>query len=142
MTDLTPDVIAGFSGSVLSQRYDNPQSTPDFHKEVWEMCCSQARCVAIAAPRGHSKSTCITHAYVLAEVLFRGSQFVVIGSETESQSVDFLNDIKAELLENADLRELFGVKRFLKDSQTDIIVMMSDKHQFRIVAKGSEQKLR
>jgi len=140
--DLTPDVIAGFSGSVLSQRYDNPQPTPDFHKEVWEMCCSQARCVAIAAPRGHAKSTCVTHAYVLAEVLFRGSQFVVIGSETESQSVDFLNDIKAELLENADLRELFGVKRFLKDSQTDIIVMMSDKHQFRIVAKGSEQKLR
>lgn len=106
------------------------------------MCCSQARCVAIAAPRGHAKSTCVTHAYVLAQVLFRGSQFVVIGSETESQSVDFLNDIKAELLENSDLRELFGVKKFLKDSQTDIIVMMSDKHQFRIVAKGSEQKLR
>ena len=106
------------------------------------MCCSDTRCVAIAAPRGSAKSTCVTHAYVLAEVLFRGSQFVVIGSETESQSVDFLNDIKAELLENQDLRELFGVKRFLKDSQTDIIVMMSDKHQFRIVAKGSEQKLR
>jgi len=140
--DLTPDVIAGFSGSVLSQRYDNPQPTPEFHREVWEMCCSQARCVAIAAPRGSAKSTCVTFAYVLSEVLFRGSQFVVIGSKTEGQSVDFLNEIKAALLENTDLRELFGVKRFLKDRETDIVVMMSDKHQFRIVAKGSEQELR
>lgn len=142
LVPLTPEVIAGFSDSILSQRYDNPKPTPDFHKEIWDMCCYGPRCVAIAAPRGSAKSTCVTHAYVLAEVLFRTSCFVVIGSETESQSVDFLNDIKTELIENADLRELFGVKRFLKDSQTDIIVMMSDKHQFRIVAKGSEQKLR
>lgn len=100
------------------------------------------RCVAIAAPRGHAKSTCVTHAYVLASVLFRQDDFVVIGSETEAQAADFLNDIKTEILENDDLRALFGVRKLIKDSQTDVIVEMTDRHQFRIVAKGSEQKLR
>lgn len=139
---LDAKTIAGFSAAVLSKRYDNPHPTPDFHHEVWDLCCSDTKYLAIAAPRGSAKSTCVTHAYVLAQVLFRESFFVVIASETEGQSVDFLNDLKTELAENQDLRQLFDVSKFIKDSQTDIIVQMRDKHQFRIVAKGAEQKLR
>src|SRR5512143_1150302 len=90
----------------------------------------------------HAKSTAITHAYTLASVLFRERSFVVIVSGTEAQSVLFLSDIKRELLENEDVRELFGVERIIKDSETDIIVQFEDKQQFRILAKGSEQKLR
>ena len=66
-------------------------------------------------------------------------------SGTEAQSILFLNDIKNELTENEDLRKLFGIKNpktWPKDAESDIIVEMEDGHQFRIIAKGSEQKLR
>jgi len=48
-----------------------------------------------------------------------------------------------------DIIELFGIKKaengevkFIKDSATDIIVEFTDGTKFRIIAKGSEQKLR
>lgn len=139
---LTAAQIHGLSESLLKKSYDNPKATPKFHKEMWELCCSPNKQVVIAAPRGHAKSTAITHTYTLASVLFRERKFVVIVSATEAQSVLFLNDIKTELLENDDLRDLFGVQRVIKDSETDIIVQFDDGEKFRILAKGSEQKLR
>ena len=54
----------------------------------------------------------------------------------------FLGDIKQELSENEDLIALFGIKKFIKLSETDIIVQMDDGHKFRVMAKGSEQKVR
>jgi hypothetical protein len=140
--DLDAGIIAGFTEQVLLPRFDEPQPTPRFHYDVWRLCCLPARYVAIAAPRGHAKSTCVTHAYVLAEVLFRCSQFVVIVSDTEGQAADFLNDIRVELTENEVLVELFQVAKMVKEAATDIIVEMIDGYQFRIMAKGSEQKVR
>ena len=52
MAALTADVIAGLVGSVLGSRFDGRSSTPEFHKECWELCCSREKFVAIAAPRG------------------------------------------------------------------------------------------
>jgi predicted phage terminase large subunit-like protein len=105
--------------------------------------------VAIAAPRNHAKSTAITFAYTLAATLFRERKFVLIVSDTESQAVNFLGLIKQELGENQDLIKLFGLKTneqgqvvFTKDSESDLVVEFNDGVKFRIVAKGSEQKLR
>jgi predicted phage terminase large subunit-like protein len=105
--------------------------------------------VAIAAPRNHAKSTAITFAYTLAATLFRERKFALIVSDTESQAVNFLGLIKQELGENQDLIKLFGLKvdekgqvAFNKDSESDLIVEFSDGNKFRIIAKGSEQKLR
>jgi len=139
---LTAAQIHGLSESILKANYDNPKPTPPFHREMREVCCSNEKKVALAAPRGHSKSTAITHAYVLANVLFRERKFVLIVSSTEAQSVLFLNDIKNEIMGNEDLRELFGVQKIIKDSETDIIIQFDDGEKFRILAKGSEQKLR
>lgn len=75
-------------------------------------------------------------------MLFRKSRHVVLISETEGQASDFLNDIKVPLQENENLIELFGVRKFEKESQTEIIVQMDDGHLFRIIAKGAEQKVR
>lgn len=135
-------MVYGFAGSVLASKYDNPVPTPDFHKEWWDLCCSDNPYVAIAAPRGHAKSTAITHTYVLASLLFRDRKFAIIVSYTEGQAVEFLRDIKKELQENLDLISLFHIKEFKKDSETDIIVEMEDGYQFRIIAKGSEQRVR
>lgn len=124
------------------QRFDSPSPIPNCHREWWQLCTSSAKYVAIAAPRGHAKSTAITHSYILASLLFRERQFCLIISGTEAQAINFLNDIKSELAENEDLHRLFGAMEFVKESETDIIVKAADGHKFRVMAKGSEQKLR
>jgi len=134
--------MEGFVNSVLRKNFDKPAATPDFHKEIWELVTSNSKQVAIAAPRYHAKSTAVTHAYTLASVLFRESRYALIVSDTVTQAVQFLGDIKKELLDNDDLRSLFGVKCFPKDTEDDLIVEMEDGWTFRIQAKGSEQKLR
>ena len=134
--------IEGFVKKLLLKSFDDAQEIPQCHREWWEACCSPNRYVAIAAPRGFAKSTAITHAYTLAMVLFREARFVIIVSDSEGQAALFLNDIKKELLDNEDLRALFDVKSFEKESETDIIVSFGDGKSFRIMAKGSEQKLR
>lgn len=139
---LNAGIIYGFVTSLLLSRFDNPQPTPQFHLELWDLCCSEAERVAIAAPRGHAKSTAVTHAYVLANILFRERNHVMIVSDTESQAISFLGDIKMELLENDELIAAFGIKRLRKDTEAEIIGEMNDGYQFRIIAKGSEQKLR
>jgi predicted phage terminase large subunit-like protein len=134
--------MEGFVNSVLRKNFDRPAETPQFHKEIWELVTSNNRQVAIAAPRYHAKSTAVTHAFTLASVLFRESRYVLIVSDTVSQAVQFLGDIKKELLDNEDLRSLFSISSFPKDTEDDLIVEMEDGHTFRIQAKGSEQKLR
>ena len=139
---LTSDLIYGFTSSLLLDRFDQPRPIPQFHKELWDLFCSDERYVAIAAPRGHAKSTAITHSSVLASVLFRFKTFVIIVSDTEGQAVQFLGDIKKEVQENKKLIDLFNVHKVVKDTESDLIVSFTDGHEFRIMAKGSEQKVR
>lgn len=129
-------------GSVLAPNFDNPAETPDFHRELWEYCCSEKPLVAIAAPRGHAKSTAVSLSYVLAAALFRNRTFILMISDTYDQAREFLGDIKKELQSNENLIGLFGIKKFVRDTEADIIVQMDDGYQFRILAKGSEQKVR
>ena len=146
---LTAQVLEGFVNSVLANGFDQRSPTPDCHREWWELCCSKYRFVAIAAPRGFAKSTAITHSYTLASVLFRQRSFALIVSDTETQAILFLQDIKKELQDNDSLIDLFHIKRdangkvkLLKETESDIIVEFDDGAKFRIMAKGSEQKVR
>lgn len=143
-TAVNAAIVEGLVRSLLLSSFDDPAEIPECHKEWWEACCSPNRYVAIAAPRGFAKSTAITHSYLLTKLLFRESRFAIIVSDTESQSTLFLNDIKKELQTNENLRALFQIKDgpFAKDTETDIIVEFADGEMFRIMAKGSEQKLR
>lgn len=146
---VTAATVAGFVGSVLAPTFEDSCASPDFHQEVWDLCCSTNKFVAIAAPRGHAKSTAVTLGYGLATLLFRERKFMLLVSDTEAQAALFLGNIKNALTDNTQLIELFGLKKnlagqvqFVKDSETDIIVEFDDGHKFRIIAKGSEQKLR
>ena len=105
---LTSEVVAGFVGGVLSSRFDGQSATPQFHKECWELCCSDERFVALAAPRGHAKSTAITLGYGLATLLFRQRKFMLLVSDTESQSALFLGTFKQELLAPFALLRTYG----------------------------------
>ena len=139
---LTPDIIQGFSSSLLQKTFDEPVKSPATHYEWWSYFCDDHPLVAIAAPRMHAKTTALTHTYTLAAVLFRERQYVLIVSDTISQAVQFLGDIKKELLENEQLKALFKIREFVKETEDDFICMCEDGHMFRISAKGSEQKVR
>ena len=146
---LTAEVIEGFVGSILANKFDDPVKSPEFHKEGWKLFTSKNKMVALAAPRGHAKTTGMTVSYGLATLLFRERKFMLLVSDTESQAAMFLGYFKEQLQENKALVELFGLKRdekgivkFDKETETDIIVEMEDGHKFRVIAKGAEQKLR
>ena len=139
---LTAPLIESFAGTFLSPMYDNPRPTPDLHREGWELYCSSNELCAIAAPREHAKSTAFTHDYVLATVLFRAQDYIVVVSATEDLAIGHLGDIAKELRENEDLVREFGIRKLLVDAKTDVTVECTDGHQFRIIAKGSGQKMR
>lgn len=146
---LTPTVIQGFVSSIMSQEFDGAVESPEFHREAWELCCSPHKYVAIAAPRGHAKSSGVTLGYGMSTLLFRERKFMLLVSDTEAQAALFLGMFKTALQNNKDLIELFGLAlnekglvQFIKDTENDIIVAFQDGHKFRIIAKGAEQKLR
>lgn len=146
---VSSEIVAGFVGSVLAPTFDQATATPDFHHELWDLCCSNEKYVAIAAPRDHAKSTAVTLGYGLSTLLFRERKFMLLVSDTESQANMFLGNFKMALQDNEQLIDLFHLKRnekgqvvFLKDSESDIIVEFEDGHKFRIIAKGAQQKLR
>ncbi|OHE79018.1 MAG: hypothetical protein A3F67_10930 [Verrucomicrobia bacterium RIFCSPHIGHO2_12_FULL_41_10] len=140
--ELTSELINGFTNSLLAKGFDGRTETPACHKEWWDLCCSKDHYVAIAAPRGHAKSTAITLCYALACLLFRQRSFIMLVSDTYEQAVLFLQELKKELQDNEDLIELFGVVSFPKESEGDFIVTFKDGHQARVIAKGSGQKVR
>lgn len=149
MRVLNKEVMAGFVGSILAKRFDGSVSTPPVHLEWWELCTSTNKFVAIAAPRGFAKSTAITFSFTLAAILFRERNFILLVSDTEAQAIGFLQLIKSELIENEDIRRLFhlrlnekGTPLFIKEAEADLIGVFEDGSKFRIIAKGSEQKLR
>jgi predicted phage terminase large subunit-like protein len=139
---LTADVLRGFTSSLLQKNFDGAVESPECHMEWWELCCSKDPQVAIAAPRRHAKSTAVTFSYTLAALVFRERSYALIVSDTVTQAVQFLGDIKKELMDNDQLRQLFKIREFVKESEDDVIVACEDGHMFRIQAKGSEQKVR
>ena len=128
--------------SVFAARYDNPKPTPHFHTRVWDFCCSDYKYVAIAAPRGHAKTTSVTGSYLMSNIIFRQHKYILVLSDTESQAADFLGEIKNEFTLNQTLRDLTGFLKFERDTTTDIILFFANGFRCRVIAKGSEQKLR
>jgi predicted phage terminase large subunit-like protein len=145
---LNAKLIEGFAGTFLSPMYDNPKPTPPFHRQCWALYCDPtARLAAVAAPRGHAKSTALTHDYTLATALFRVEDYIILVGSNEELAIEALGDIARELRENDELIEYFGIQGFETDAKTDIIVNCqlpgeSEVHQFRIIARGSGQKMR
>ena len=146
---LNRQILEGFVGSCLIEYFDNPVPFKEFHRELWDLCCSDEQFIAVCAPRRHSKSTTVTICYTLAASLFRQSKYILIVSDTISQSVLFLGQIKQILEDSTKIQQLFGLQVdekglvYEKCTEDDIIIRFKDSaDSFRICAKGSEQKLR
>lgn len=139
---LTADIIEAFAGTFLSPRYDGQVATPAFHRQAWELYCSDDPLVGLVAPREHAKTTACAFVFILAENLFRVSDYTILVGSTEENAAEILSNIIEEVRENDDLREEFGVAEIERDSQTDLIVRMEDGHRWRVLARGAEQKIR
>lgn len=142
MPTLSAELIEAFAGTFLSPMYDDAQPTPQFHRDGWTNYASDKRLCAIAAPRGHAKSTAFTHDYTLAEILFRSSDYVILVSSNEEMAIEHLGEISQALTENEELIENFQIEGLKTFAKTDIVVRFRDGHMCRIIARGSGQKMR
>lgn len=163
---LTPQLIENFQKAYLRDTFDSPSEAAPFHKQMWRDALSDTPWVAWAAPRGFAKSTAITLTYALVCILFRQFNYILLVSDSETQAVQFLRVIRFALEGNEDLqrdfelgvppdmRELTGVNParaleklqgtdpFLRANDTEVEVAFQDGHVVRIIAKGSEQRIR
>lgn len=145
---LSSVLVESFAGVFLSPMYDDVQPTPQCHRNWWDLYCSDASYAGIAAPRGHAKSTALTHDFVLATACFGVEPHILVVSATEELALAHLGDIATELRDNDELRREFRIDRFLTDSKSEIIVKCKPTkenphgYEFRILARGAGQKLR
>lgn len=139
---LTAQLVENFARMFLSPMWDTPKPTAIFHRLTWALYCGDDPLVAVAAPRGHAKSTALTHTFILAMVLFRVESHVMLISSSEELAMGQLIDIAKDLRENDDLRAEFGISKFHTDSKGEIIVRCDDGYEFRILARGVEQRVR
>ena len=93
---------------------------------------------AIAAPRGHAKSTVMSLKNVLHAALYGYKRYILLISDTETQATGFLDAIKYELETNERLQEDFG-EQVCKPWKSSSILLANG---CRIDAVGSGQKLR
>ncbi|TKJ32146.1 MAG: hypothetical protein CEE38_23635 [Planctomycetes bacterium B3_Pla] len=74
------------------------------HEEMFglllEMTDKRKARLAIAAPRGHAKSTIVSLVYALWCVLYLKERLILIASNTQEQAVTLLKDIKHQLKNN------------------------------------------
>ncbi len=121
------------------------KDTPEFHNELYQnLRDDKVRRVAIAAPRGTAKSTTTSLIYPLWRVAFKKSDedlFIVIISESQTQSINFLSRIKYHLLHSDNFRGVFGdlgpntAKRW---TNNDVVLANGT----RIIAVGTGQRVR
>lgn len=130
---------------------------PAFHKQLcrlWQKQVMKGLCpstenlpemletkgcrLAIAAPRGHAKSTVMSLQNVLHAALYGYKKYILLVSDTEAQAASFLEAVKSELEDNPDILQDFGDLRG-KVWKSTVILLRSG---VRIDAVGSGQKLR
>lgn len=133
-------LMAGFTETFLQDDFDNPKPSPEFHRELWDLFCSDAPYVAVAAPRGHAKSTAGTFAFGLASALFGSDDFILLVSATEALAAAHLANMARVMEENEDLRTEFRVE-VLRSNETELVCRVGGR-EFCIVGKGAEQKVR
>lgn len=119
-----------------------------FHEEVCDLLMDISKNrngrLAIAAPRGHAKSTIVSFFYVMWLICHNKEKFILILSATAKQAQTLLSDVTNALITNTrlleDFSDCFGgddnIKR--KWTQHEIIT----KNDIKVTALGWEQDMR
>ena len=145
----------GYFGSRYLSHYVTRPSPP-FHRELdrlWRrrvmkgldpvtdlaaMLSAPGTRSAVAAPRGHAKSTVMSLKNVLHAALYGYKRYILLVSDTETQAAGFLDAIKNELEYNEAILRDFGPQAG-KTWKTSSALLQNG---CRIDAVGSGQKLR
>ena len=121
------------------------RTIPDFHQEIYKsLLDTNTKRVMIAAPRGTAKSTVCSLILPLYMATFKQPAeelFIVIISESQAQSINFLSRIKYHLAHSEIYRTLYGARgsdTAAKWTGTDIVL----KNGTRMVAVGTGQRVR
>lgn len=94
---------------------------------------------AVAAPRGHAKSTTFTFKDDLHAILYEYKHYIIILSDTSTQAEGFLEDIQIEIEDNKVIIEDFGELKGDKEWNKSALLTSTD---IKIEAIGSGKKVR
>lgn len=146
-----------YFGKAYFPHYFN-RKTPEFHREldnIWmkgvlkdlfPIDKSKTKIIsrlpgckrAIAAPRGHAKSTNLTFKDTVHSIVYEYKHYILIISDSSEQAESFLENIRTEFEENEALIEDFGELQG-KVWRTNVIVTKTD---IKVDAIGSGKKVR
>ena len=88
------------------------KDTPPFHRDIYKQLKSEeTKRVLIAAPRGTAKSTVCSLIFPLYKIAHKKPDedlFIVVVSESQAQSINFLSRIKYHLDHSDNFRHIFG----------------------------------
>lgn len=103
-----------------------------------DMLSARGTRTAVAAPRGHAKSTVMSLKNVLHAALYGYKKYILLISDTEAQAAGFLEAVKNELEGNEAILRDFGPQAGKTWKSSSILLG----NGCRIDAAGSGQKLR
>ena len=146
-----------FFGRAYFRHYFSRPS-PDFHRDlddIWQKGVLKGRAPVttarakeidrlkgcrrvVAAPRGHAKSTSLTFKGTIHAVVYGYKHYPIIISDSSEQAEGFLENIRVEFEENAELREDFGDLTG-KVWRSNVLVTSTN---IKIEAIGSGKKIR
>ena len=113
------------------------KETPDFHREIFKLYESASRRIAIAAPRGHAKSTITDLVYLAWEIVNRKKNFVLMVADTYSQAALQLDTLKAEFEGNDLLKAIYGNMTTKNWSDGEVVI-----NETMVKALGVGMKIR
>ena len=117
------------------------QESPSFHGEMEALIAEgqvQQRPVIVAAPRGHAKTTRVTFAHTLREVLYKLTNFTVIISDTETQAKGITVSVRVELEHNPRISHDFGLQKTGQWAAGDFVAKAGG----RVMSRGDGQGFR
>jgi hypothetical protein len=122
-----------------------PTKLAKFHGEIFDYYEDEGN-VAIAAPRGFSKTTITDTVYLGHKALYGSVHFVLLISDTYTQSVMFLDGLKSELESNEVLLWMFGDVKGEAWSSEGLTVLShapgGQREEVRILPRGAGMKVR
>lgn len=136
-----PENIELFSQFFFPEIVSN--KIPDFHQEIYDELFKKKNS-AIAAPRGHAKSTITGLVFLIFNIVNSLEQYIVYISQNHAKTVQFLSPIRHEFKNNNMLKFVYGdlSPRLSKDDEGKDREDCFDVNGIRIEAVSFEKNLR
>lgn len=116
----------------------------EWHPEMVDALQIREEVIDIAAPRGFSKSTIVSFAFILWEALYQRRQFIVLNMETEPKATMQTWRILLELQYNSRIQHDFGMTVSEDAGRGDFTTLVNERrqHPTRILAFGAGMSAR